>query len=58
MMPGYPWLPVAYVAVSAWIVGYAVASRRTETILGLVTVGAGVPLYYFVRFWRNKGPKP
>ena len=49
MMPGYPWLPVAYVAVSAWIVGYAVASRRTETILGLVTVGAGVPLYHFTR---------
>jgi hypothetical protein len=52
-MPGYPWLPVAYVAVSLWAVVHAVVSRPSETITGLITVGAGVPMFYLTSFWSR-----
>jgi hypothetical protein len=53
-MPGFPWLAAAYLATSAWIVGYTFASRPTETMLGLLTVGAGFPVYFLVRFFEHR----
>jgi basic amino acid/polyamine antiporter, APA family len=53
-VPGYPWLPAGYVAVSALIVGYTVVNRPTEAVLGILTVAAGAPLYFAGRFWDRE----
>ncbi len=47
MAPGYPWLPAAYVAIAIWILTYSVLARPTETMLGMLTIAAGIPLYFF-----------
>jgi APA family basic amino acid/polyamine antiporter len=48
-VPGYPWTPAAYVAVSIWIVTFTTLARPTETMLGMLTVAAGVPFYFCSR---------
>lgn len=48
-VPGYPWIPGAYVTVSIWIVAVTVFSRPTETLLGLLTIVAGIPCYMITR---------
>jgi len=48
-VPSYPWIPVAYVAVSTWIVAVAIDSRPAETLLGFLTVAAGAPFYFVSR---------
>ncbi len=45
-MPAYPWLAIGYVAVSLWMVGYTAAVRPSEVIFGLITVLAGLPIYW------------
>jgi APA family basic amino acid/polyamine antiporter len=54
-VPAYPWLPAAYVAVSALIVGYTIINRPSEAILGILTVSAGAPFYFVGRFWEGSG---
>jgi len=51
-VPGYPWIPVAYVAVSIWIVIVATLMRPAETVLGILTVAAGTP-FYLASTWRR-----
>ena len=46
LVPGYPWIPAAFVVVSFWIVADTALSRPTETLLGMLTVAAGVPFYF------------
>ena len=64
LVPGYPWIPAAYVVVSIWIVAVTALSRPTETLLGVLTVAAGMPFYFASRLltractsasrrWRN-----
>ena len=44
-VPGYPVIPAAYIAVSIWIIAVATLTRPTETLLGIMTVAAGIPFY-------------
>ena len=53
LMPGYPWLALAYVVVSLWTVVYAGVSRPFETLTGVITVCAGVPIYYLTNLWNG-----
>jgi APA family basic amino acid/polyamine antiporter len=48
-VPFFPLLPCAYVLVAACIVLYTAAERPVEAGLGLLTVVAGMPLYYLGR---------
>jgi APA family basic amino acid/polyamine antiporter len=48
-VPFFPLLPCAYVLVAAAIVLYTTAERPAEAGLGLLTVLAGMPLYYLGR---------
>jgi basic amino acid/polyamine antiporter, APA family len=45
-MPCYPWLALAYLAVTGWILAYTVSSRPLETLYGTLAICAGIPLYY------------
>jgi basic amino acid/polyamine antiporter, APA family len=45
-VPGYPLTPCAYLAGAVCLVLYAAIERPMEAVLGLMTVLAGVPLYF------------
>lgn len=47
--PLYPWLPGGYIAASVWILAYTVAGHPRETALGVLTIAAGLPLYWYRR---------
>ena len=42
----YPWVPLLYIASSLWIALYAAWEQPTETLLSVLTVAIGVPVYY------------
>lgn len=47
----YPTLLIFYLLVSAWIMITVLINRPTESIIGLVIVGLGVPFYYY---WKGR----
>jgi APA family basic amino acid/polyamine antiporter len=47
---GYPWVPIAFIAVSAAFVANTLMERPLESLLGLGLVAAGLPAY---AWWRR-----
>ncbi|HEY0777664.1 MAG TPA: amino acid permease [Gemmatirosa sp.] len=54
---GYPVTPLVYVALSLWTLGFVLAERPRESLLGLATVLAGVPAWFALR-GRASAPAP
>ena len=52
-VPGYPAVPALFVLVSGWIVIFTLYGRPRESLLGLLTVAAGVPFYLLFRRSRR-----
>jgi APA family basic amino acid/polyamine antiporter len=52
LMPGYPWLAIGYVAVSAWVAVYVAISSPVEAAWGVVTAVGGLPVYWLMRRGR------
>ena len=50
-VPGYPWVPAAFIAATLWIAGHVLFERPTEALLSATTVAAGIPLY---ALWRSR----
>lgn len=50
----YPWIPLAYVAVSVGIAVYATLERPVEALASIATVCAGIPLYAFWTRWERR----
>ncbi len=50
-VPGFPWVPAAFVVATLWIAGHVLFERPTEALLSLATVAAGVPLYLW---WKRR----
>ena len=50
-VPGFPWVPAAFILATLWIAAYVLFERPTEALLSLATVAAGLPLYWF---WRKR----
>ena len=48
---GYPALPAIFVLVSAGLALYILRENPRESLLGLVGIAAGVPVYYF---WKGR----
>lgn len=48
---GYPVVPLLYVAVSLWMMAYSLFSRPGESLIGLVIVAGGLPVFFF---WRRR----
>lgn len=48
-VPGYPFVPALFVAASIWMGFFTVRSRPWESLLGLLTVAAGIPVYLWMR---------
>ncbi len=49
---GYPVTPLVYVALACWMLGFVLAERPRESLLGLATVLAGVPVWAALRRGR------
>ncbi len=50
---GYPWTPLFFLAVSGWMMAWAVRGRPVESLLSLLTVAAGGLLFYLTRRRRT-----
>ncbi|MBI4483419.1 MAG: amino acid permease [Acidobacteria bacterium] len=46
-VPGYPWVPLLFALATTWILFYTARGRPRESLYGLGTVLAGVPVYLF-----------
>jgi APA family basic amino acid/polyamine antiporter len=53
-MPGYPWLPAAFLLVLLGIAGQVLARQTRLAIMGLLIVAAGVPVYAMMRGWSAR----
>jgi len=51
--PFFPWLPAGLIIGALGVVGGSLASRPVESLLGLATVLAGLPLYWW---WNRRHP--
>jgi APA family basic amino acid/polyamine antiporter len=46
---GYPFTPIVFLAITLWMMVYVVLDKTTESLLGLMTVIAGLIIYFFAR---------
>ena len=49
---GYPWVPIAFVLASTWLLVNTLIEKPIEAGLGVLMVALGVPAFYL---WRRKG---
>ena len=58
--PWYPWLPLAYAAIPLFILASMAltASKRTEALIGLAFIGAGVLAYHGLGLHRRRPQAP
>ena len=47
----YPWVPAAFGLIIFWIMINTIVERPVETIIGLILITAGLPVYFY---WRGK----
>ena len=53
-MPGYPWLPAAFLLVLLGVAGQVLARQTRLALAGIVIVAAGLPVYAMMRGWRSR----
>lgn len=51
--PGYPWVPVFFLAANAWVLVYILREQPRESLLGLLNLVAGA-LSYGLAKWMKK----
>ncbi|MFC5526723.1 APC family permease [Rhodanobacter ginsengisoli] len=49
-VPGYPWLPLLFIGIVAWVVAMTMRDNPRNAGMGLLIMAAGVPVYFF---WRR-----
>jgi APA family basic amino acid/polyamine antiporter len=55
--PFYPWIQIAYLAISAWIVIYMIVDQPKESLWGLVLLAIGAGTFLFDKLLLHKGKK-
>lgn len=51
--PGYPWIPLAFLAIHAYILVYGLIFRPKESLAGLGLTAAGLIVYAIDRKWKR-----
>jgi APA family basic amino acid/polyamine antiporter len=46
---GYPVLPISFLAITLWMMVHVILGQPTESLLGLITVIAGLIIYFFTK---------
>jgi basic amino acid/polyamine antiporter, APA family len=55
---GYPVTPIVFLAITLWMMVYVTRDKPTESLLGVITVIAGLIIYFFAKEpGRNSHPK-
>ena len=54
-VPGHPFTTIFFIAVCWSVVAGTVYSYPGNTVIGLAIVLAGIPVYFFWRWWRRDG---
>ena len=54
-VPGHPYTTIFFTAVCWAVVAGTVYSYPRNTVIGLGIVLAGIPIYFFWRWWRRNG---
>ena len=54
-VPGYPAVPALFLLAAAWIAVFTLYDRPRESLLGLLTVAAGIPFYLLFRRFGTRG---
>jgi APA family basic amino acid/polyamine antiporter len=49
-VPGYPWLPLLFIGVVAWVVVTTMREHPRNAGIGVLIMLAGVPVYFL---WRH-----
>ena len=55
---GYPLVPLFYLVAMAWILAVALVNRPDPSFMALLTVGAGIPAYWFTMRSKRAGQIP
>jgi len=50
---GYPFVPLYYLLATAYILGAALVARPLPSLLAILTVAAGLPIYWFIERRRR-----
>ncbi|MEW6512211.1 MAG: amino acid permease [Bacteroidota bacterium] len=53
-VPGYPVVPLLFVAVATWFVINTLISQTEDSFVGLLLLGVGIPFY---TYWRSSPPR-
>ena len=51
-VPGYPVVPLLFVAAAGWFVVNTLVEQTTDSLVGLLLLACGIPFYLF---WKRKG---
>jgi APA family basic amino acid/polyamine antiporter len=52
-VPGHPWTTVFFVAACGLVVAATVYNYPRNSVIGWAILAAGVPVYFFWRWWRS-----
>ena len=50
--PGFPYVPLLFLALSAYVSVRAFERQRIESLWGLATLANGVVVYFLIRRWK------
>ncbi len=56
--PGYPWFPAFFVVTGIAAIASAAASNPKRSLIGMVLLATGVPVYFFYANRRSRLPLP
>ena len=52
---GYPVTPAIFLVASLAMMGNAIATDRSGTLVTFAVIGSGVPAYFLFMWWKNRG---
>lgn len=50
-VPGYPWVPIAFVFVASWFVVNTLLEKTSDSLVGLLLLLVGIPFYLY---WKRQ----
>lgn len=51
---GYPYVPLVFVLVAFWLIINTFMTKRVESMVGIILMLAGLPIYAYFRWHRNR----
>jgi APA family basic amino acid/polyamine antiporter len=55
---GYPVVPIIFIGTAGWLILSTLQTRPVESVVGLVLIALGLPLYFYFRRSRRQEPLP